>query len=255
MKILNKLVRLTPNSLTYRHGTAIVPSFAADEWPKRMFLQRLLRRLDVDCVIDVGANLGQYARELRLIGFNGLIISFEPTPGLHDRLAGLASSDPNWATMELALGRRAGVLPLKIMASQLFNSFHQPANDIEELAAANSVVETLDVQVESLNHVLPVMQENFGFKRPLLKMDTQGHDVDVFDGASEVLDRIVALQSEVSVMRLYEDTPHWTEAIARYEQGGYQLAGMFAVNPGEDELREMDCFMVQSSRLRSEAQP
>ncbi len=41
-------------------------------------LRRLLRYLEVDCVFDVGANSGQYARQLRnLVEFSGTIISFE----------------------------------------------------------------------------------------------------------------------------------------------------------------------------------
>jgi FkbM family methyltransferase len=232
--------------LTYRNGTALVPSSAAAEWPERMFLKRLLARLDVDCVLDVGANLGQYAVELRLIGFKGLIISFEPTPSLHAQIARWSKSHKNWATMQIALGRETGTLPLNVMAVSTLNSFHQPSTaETDSFASVNTVVETVDVRVETLNELLPKLQAQYGFRRPFLKMDTQGHDVDVFDGANQVHDRIVGLQSEISVKRIYQGTLTWTEAIAHYQQDGFDLAGLYAVNPGESELCELDCFMTR----------
>jgi hypothetical protein len=108
MTVASALSRRIFPRLIYREGTAIVPASAAHDWPERMFLKRLLARLEVDCVLDVGANLGQYAVELRMIGFKGLVISFEPTPSLHAQIANWSKSHPNWKTMDVALGRTAG---------------------------------------------------------------------------------------------------------------------------------------------------
>ena len=246
MSLASSLLRRLLPALTYRNGTAIVPSSAAPEWPERMFLKRLLARLDVDCVLDVGANLGQYAVELRLIGFKGLVISFEPTPSLHAQIDRWSKSHPNWITMQVALGKEAGTLPLNLMAVSTLNSFHRPSTaETERFAPVNTVVETIEVRVETLNELLPKLQAQYGFRRPFLKMDTQGHDVDVFDGADKVHDRIVGLQSEVSVKRIYESTLTWTDAIAHYQQAGFDLAGLYAVNPHETELCELDCFMTR----------
>jgi FkbM family methyltransferase len=211
-----------------------------------MFLKRLLARLDVDCVLDVGANLGQYAVELRMIGFKGLVISFEPTPSLHAKIANWSKSHRNWKTMDVALGKEPGTMTLNLMAVSTLNSFHQPSiAETDRFAPVNKVVDRLEVRVETLNDLLPKLQDQYGFKRPFLKMDTQGHDIDVFDGGGEVHDRIVGLQSEISVKCIYENTPHWTDAIAHYERAGFDLAGLYKVNPGEAELVELDCFMVR----------
>ena len=225
-----------------------MPPSLAQEWPKQMFLKRLLKRLDVDCVLDVGANLGQYASELRSIGFKGLVISFEPTPSLHSQLARWAKSHRSWVTLELALGKETGVLPLNVMAVSTLNSFHQPSSDeTDSFAPINRVISTIDVKVETLDNILPDLQEQYGFTRPFLKMDTQGHDIDVFDGGSKVHHQLVALQSEIAVKRIYKSTSRWTQAISHYEHHGFELAGLFPVNPDETQLCELDCFMIRKA--------
>lgn len=233
-------------ALTYREGTALVPASQAYEWPERMFLRRLLSQLKVDCILDVGAHLGQYAAELRMIDFRGLVISFEPTPALHAQIAKWSKRHPNWITFDFALGKEAGTLPLNMMKVSALNSFHQPSTaETAGFAPVNEVLETVEVRVEALSELLPKLQDQFGFERPFLKMDTQGHDIAVFDGATGVWDRIVGLQSEISVKRIYENTPTWTDAIAHYEKGGFDLAGLYKVNPGNSELVELNCFMVR----------
>ena len=52
-----------------------------DQYPEILSLRRFLSAFAVDCVIDVGANHGQYATMLRRdVGFAGAILSFEPNP-------------------------------------------------------------------------------------------------------------------------------------------------------------------------------
>jgi hypothetical protein len=55
---------------------------------------RLLRAYDIDFVVDVGANAGQYAAGLRAAGYAGRIVSFEPLTAPHRALAGATARDP-----------------------------------------------------------------------------------------------------------------------------------------------------------------
>ena len=58
-------------------------------------LRKLFSHLQINCVLDVGANQGQYGRFLRQTGYQGWIISFEPSPADFQVLAERSAADPD----------------------------------------------------------------------------------------------------------------------------------------------------------------
>ena len=76
---------------------------------ERLFLRRLRKVLPQSpVVIDVGANTGQYAHQLRSSGYGGKIVSFEPVKDAFEFLSENAKHDPNWITIQAALGSQVG---------------------------------------------------------------------------------------------------------------------------------------------------
>lgn len=247
MPLRRRIHRLL-SRMIYNDGLALVPSNIAGPWAERQFIRRLLKRLNVDCVIDVGANEGQYASDLRLIGFKGTILSFEPDPATFSKLESISARDSRWHAFNFALGEVPTVAELNIMKRSVFNSFRRPStSDTEYFASENQIVETIPVQVERLDTVLPDLRSRFGFERPFLKSDTQGFDVDVFRGAAGVHRELFGIQSELPIKHLYADSLPWTDAIREYASSGFELAGIFAVNPTEPILIECDCFFERSA--------
>ena len=165
-----------------------------------MFLKSFLCELNADCVLDVGANGGQYGAELRLIGYQKQIISFEPDSQSFEQLADRSNKDSKWHALNIALGRIAGQAEFNIMAALMFNSFRRPSNKkTGNFSEGNKVVKTLQVEVARLADVLPDLWRSYGFDRFFLKMDTQGFDQEVFAGALEVHNEICGFQSEVGI--------------------------------------------------------
>lgn len=212
-------------------------------------LRSLLRLLEVETVLDVGANIGQYAQGLRdQIGFKGEIHSFEPIPSVYQALQINAASDPKWHVHNYALSNDDGEAEIRISNSTTFSSLHDSnergqARFGEELAVA----ETVSVPKRRLDTLLPTLELDLSKQTTFLKMDTQGHDHWVFDGAERVREHFVGLQSEVSVMGIYEDVPCYLEMLETYKKAGFELTAIFPVSRYENtgHIIELDCVCAR----------
>jgi FkbM family methyltransferase len=226
--------------------------------PERTHLRRLLKHLHVDCVFDVGANTGQYATALRRnIGFKGRIISFEPIPEAAAEVRRKASRDPLWTVEQIALADVSEMRPFHVMAAQEFSSLSAPRrDDVSLFDALNRTERTIIVEVETLAHEFERLRNQYGFKRPFLKMDTQGFDLAVLKGAAGILSQFAGFQSELSIRRIYEQAVDFREALTVYESLGFDLSALVPNNGGHfPALIEIDCIMVRRDLMTQALRP
>jgi FkbM family methyltransferase len=212
-------------------------------------LRKLFAHLEVDCVFDVGANRGQYARMLRHgVGFAGPIISFEPLPDLVEEMRAAGSGDAAWHVEALALDREAGPASFNVMRGNQFSSLRAPeANLPDAVVGLNRVVRQVDVMRATLREELPRWRDRLGFKRPFLKLDTQGNDLAVVEGAGDAIAHFVGLQSELAFRSLYAGSASAFEAISAYRALGFELSALVPNNAGHFPLLvEMDCIMFRT---------
>ena len=231
-------------------GAIIVHPAELYQLPERMHLRRFFKHFDVDCVFDVGANIGQYAMHLREeVNFKGTIISFEPMPRAAAQLEKRAASDPNWHVVQLALDREEGPATFNVMDSDTFSSLHMPLPDQPSAFHTQNVIcQQIEVMRSTLAVELPKWQEKFGFIHPFLKMDTQGNDLAVFEGAGDAIAGFVGLQSELSFQTIYEGSPHFSEVLDLYSSKGFRLSALVSNTAGIfPDLIEMDCIMYRES--------
>lgn len=220
--------------------------------PEIRHLRHATKLLDIDCIFDVGANAGQYARMLRRwVGFRGRIISFEPNPAVLGALQKAAAKDPLWTVEATALSNNEGALHFNATSDTQFGSIERPIeNESSYLQSHLVVTETIEVDCRTLGSEFHRLQKQFGFQRPMLKMDTQGHDLSVFQSGHSVIDKFVMLQSELSFVPFYQNVPLYDQTIKEYESQGFALSAIFPNNRGSFPLlREMDCLMVNKSFL------
>lgn len=203
----------------------------AFEWEH---LHRFFRHFDIDCVFDVGANGGQYGRMLRQrVGYRGRIISYEPIPERAATLRAAAAHDGAWTVEELALDAAAGHASFNVFAVDEFSSLHALSDLARRQFREHVRLERrIDVQTNTLANELLNYQARLGFKRPYLKLDTQGHDLSVAAGAGERLRDFVGLQSELAIQRLYEDAPGFEQALEFYRSRGFELSALVPNNLG-----------------------
>ena len=212
----------------------------------------LIRRYNVNCVLDVGANVGQYAQELRRHGYDGQIVSFEPVPEFVERLRELAAHDDKWTVHQLALGSTDGALPIRVQHS-LSSALTATEYGRKRFASLEKYAddELIDVPLRRLDGILDeVLAELTDAEAPdrriFLKMDTQGFDLQAFQGLGERAKEIVALQSEVALLTIYEGMPRMPEALDTYEAAGFEVSGLFPVTREPDgRVIEYDCMMVR----------
>src|SRR5262249_50449923 len=174
LKIVKQSVLRVSRSLGYD----IVPLREMKERDLALHLRELLRRLDIDCVLDVGANVGQYHDFLRnKVFYDGAIVSFEPVVQHVQILRERSRTDRAWHVEGYALGSHDGSLPINVMVSDQFSSFLEPKPEaVSEFAHLNTPSHSETVDVRTLDMILPALQQRLGFQRPYLKIDTQGFD-------------------------------------------------------------------------------
>ncbi len=224
------------------------------DYLRQVRLKTILEKYQINIVLDVGANQGQFAEDLRRIDYEGRIISFEPISSVFELLKEVARNDPNWDVYQLALGRENGEQKIRVAAESVFTSFLKSNSWCEQEfgeRALGSKEET--VIVRRLDEVLNETVGNLDKARMYLKMDTQGYDLEVFKGLGSMYERIFALQSEMSVIPIYQGMPHLTDSISFIEKAGFEIAGMYPVSQEKSALRiiEFDCLMV-NSRIQME---
>ena len=211
-------------------------------------LARLLDHHEIDLVFDVGANTGQYGRLLRRLGYERDIVSFEPLKDAHARLRDTASDDDRWHVAEpMALGAEAGSVAMEVAGNVYSSSLLKMAPLHVEAAPASRVVRQEEVRVARLDDVAPTWLSGDD-RRSFLKIDVQGYEQHVLDGASGVLDQLLGLQLELSLDVLYEGQANWLDLIHHVGSHGFVCVGIEPgfTHPVSGKLLQMDGVFFRS---------
>ncbi|MSU70703.1 MAG: FkbM family methyltransferase [Opitutaceae bacterium] len=210
-------------------------------------LRHLLQLHQIDLLIDVGANRGQFVRTVRRLGYAGEIISFEPLASHQAELAAAAGADGRWRTVRAALGQAAGERKLHVYRDDTFSSLH-PVNEAGLKRFHGLVIEdhVERVPVHSLDYLWPELTGGAS-RRVLLKTDTQGHDLAVLSGSIEVLRSTHAIMIEAALQPIYVNAPLFAEVAAWLADHGFVPSGLYPIShrPEDLALIEMDAFFTR----------
>jgi FkbM family methyltransferase len=230
-----------------RHRRAPANADPLEATSRGVMLRALLDRLAVNCVIDVGANDGGYGRQLRDLGYRGHIVSVEPVPTTFAQLERTVAGDDRWRAHRLALGSDRGVATLHVTRSSNFSSFLQPSTFALDYFAGSAIDREEQVRMERLDDVFGDLTAHVPSPRVLLKTDTQGWDLEVLAGARNSLDRVVALQTEMSVQSVYDGSVSWLEALQIIGGLGFRPANLSTVTRDAAlGIVELDGLMVRT---------
>ncbi len=204
-------------------------------------LRHLLKYHGINLVLDVGANIGQYAKHLREIGYSGRIVSFEPLPAAHSQLLNDSKRDGLWEIApRMAIGNRDGQIEIHV-ARNSFSSSALPILDSHLKAApASEYVDSIMVDLSRLDTVAPKYL-NDRSSSIFLKVDVQGFEHQVLEGASQILPRLKGIQLEISLVPLYQGETLFRDMLDRLDDLGYEL---YALSPSFTDMtsgRTLQC--------------
>lgn len=180
---------------------------------------RVASEVGAGCILDVGANLGQFASDVFRSGWQGQVISFEPLSAEHQRLSAAAAANPRWTVAPRgAVGEQAGR-----------SEIHRAGN-----SASSSLLPMRSEHIDAAAESVPVGVESIEIRRldamdcvpdvPLfLKIDTQGYEMSVIRGAAGLLPRIRGMLVEISFAQLYDGQPLAFEVLEHLVRAGYRI--------------------------------
>ncbi len=195
----------------------------------------------VNLVFDVGANAGQFGRSLREAGYGGRIVSFEPLASARGQLLATSRNDPLWEVApRAALGSENGAIDINVAGNS------ESSSVLNMLAShADVVPESRYVEIERVPMVrfdaiaLDYLRED---SVAFQKIDTQGYEDRVLEGSRGLLDRLIGLQVELSLVPLYEGQSLFSELLEQITAQDFELWAISPVfiDPQSGRLLQID---------------
>jgi FkbM family methyltransferase len=205
----------------------------------------LFEAVQFDTIIDVGANVGQFAIVAHALNRDAIIHSFEPIGACHARIVDLARDYPRIRPRKAALGAQDGEATINLASSLGSSSllpFDPKSQDVYPNITSGGketiLVRTLDGELSA--------EDLRG--RTLLKLDVQGFELEALKGGPATLARVDMVYLEASFVSLYAGQPLADEVIDFMNASGFALRGIDNVDYGARSLPVQADFLFERSR-------
>jgi FkbM family methyltransferase len=210
-------------------------------------LEKLITKYDIDCILDIGANEGQFAKKIKEYGYKKQIISFEPLSSAYSKLLKNSHNDINWEVFrKIALGDSNDHSVLNV-------SNYSPSSSIlpfttNHLQAKPKAIMTGTEKIEMAKLDSLAEELNLNIKNVLLKIDAQGYESKILNGSNNVLNKCKIVFCEVSFKELYKGQELWTEILNFMLSKNFKIAsienGFF--NEITNELLQADVIFIKN---------
>jgi FkbM family methyltransferase len=219
-------------------------------WPKfsvtsYFMVSRLLKQgLSPRTVVDVGANVGQFAVATAKLFPEVEVHSFEPVPESVEELRKNVARLGNVTVYPCALGEEEGSVRFHVNVHTHSSSL-LPLADSHRAAFPEALEErTIEVEVRTMDRVF----EGVELRGPvLIKLDVQGYEAWVLRGGEETLRRADYVVMEVSFVKMYEGEDTFMEMARTMEGYGFRFerpVGWLS-KPGTGEILQMDALFAR----------
>ena len=173
-------------------------------------------------LLDIGANVGQFTVDIKNLGFQHSIISYEPIPELFRKLERNSKKFKNWEVRNIGIGSKNGNFEINVSDSGGKSSSFLNMKDIHLMNfPGTGFIDRVVVPVSTI----PAEINNLGLipSQLVLKIDVQGFEGEVLKGSREILSEIPFCYIELSLHSLYEGEPEILEILNLLANHGQKL--------------------------------
>lgn len=214
-----------------------------DEFSEPAQTARMLQQHGVELVVDIGANRGQYAKSLRRYGYQGRILSFEPLQDAWSELQEASRKDPKWEIFpRYAIGESKSSVTMNVSENSVSSSILEMLDQHTEAAPESAYIRAEQAQCIPLDEALTMVHDLP--QRIFIKIDTQGYEEKVLNGASDALLRAVGIQIELSLVPLYAGQALFSEITERLTSQGFEIWSIFPGFTDKRSGRMLQCDAI-----------
>lgn len=213
-------------------------------------LMQILITNRIKVVLDVGANEGFYAKDLRKMGYKNRIVSFEPLLDSYNILQQYAvKSKWQHQVIHTALGEYDGKSVINVSQNSVSSSILDATNKLGEVAPQAKYYRKEEINICKLDSIFQKYC-NPEVDVILLKIDAQGYEKKIFEGAVNSLIHIKAIQIEVSLVELYSGEWLLDDLLGFMKQAGYVLYMVWPgfSDPDTGRQLQIDCIFLKESK-------
>lgn len=192
-------------------------------------------------IFDVGANQGQTVVKLKKIFPSSSIHAFEPSPGTFSKLKDNTAGLENAFLWNYGVGSSEGKLNLNENQCDDMSSFLELGEK-----GWGKVEKQVSVDVVTLDRFLEKHQIE---TIDLLKIDTQGFELEVLKGALQTLqsNQVRLLYFEVNFAPIYKGLPSFTEVIDYCTSNGFDLVAIYPCQYIDGKAAWTDMLFINRS--------
>lgn len=181
----------------------------------------LIKHHNIDVILDIGANIGQFGGEMRNLGYCGEIISFEPMKKAFSKLEKNAANDGKWKVYNYSVGERDGQTTINIAKNSVSSSLLENLPQLTESAPEAQFIEKETIEIRKLDSIYEGL--NLTGKNVYLKIDTQGYEEMVLQGAEQSLQYVTGIQIEMAFVPSYRGTITFDKMKTKLNNLGFHL--------------------------------
>lgn len=230
---LRKWARLLIEKLLYYRGFSVIPSESTIDFQREV----LINKFNIQRIIDVGVNEGQFSLLIRKYFKSIPITAFDPDPRIAEAIKELNLK--NHTFHNIGLGDKNEVMSFNLWPIEGgSSSFKTLSKDGEEWTFfKNSDIPSTNVEVKCLDSY------DFLEDKIYLKIDVQGFEMEVLRGSQNLIThKIKVIEIEVPALEIYQNSSNLIQVHEYLINNSFQLSSIHSSRFHKIGVADFDCI-------------